>query len=256
MAHPRTYKTEAVVLKQTPLGEADRILTLFTPDVGKVRAVARGVRRPKSKLSGHLELLNQAKVSLSYGRSLDAINEAQSIRSFRGFRDDLQRISKAIYMAELVDGFTIDNSANYELYLLLVNSLSWLESTDNTDLLLRYFELHLLEVSGYRPELVNCVECSTRLEPGDHLFLGSSGGMLCPECRLTSEESLIPVSLNAMKVLRFLQRETSFANVNEFNAPPHILAVLERLNRVYIRYLVERDLKSAEFMNLVSSTRI
>jgi len=53
-----------------------------------------------------------------------------------------------------------------------------------------------------------------------------------------------------------LQRETSFANVNEFNAPPHILAVLERLNRVYIRYLVERDLKSAEFMNLVSSTRI
>jgi DNA repair protein RecO (recombination protein O) len=256
MAPPRTYKTEAVVLKQISLGEADRILTLFTPDVGKVRAVARGVRRPKSKLSGHLELLNQAKVSLSYGRSLDAINEAQSIRSFRGFRDDLQRISKAIYVAELVDGFTIDNSANYELYLLLVNSLSWLESTDNTDLLLRYFELHLLEVSGYRPELVNCVECNTRLEPGDHLFSGSSGGMLCPECRVNSEESLIPVSLNAMKVLRFLQRETSFANVNEFNAPPHILAVLERLNRVYIRYLVERDLKSAEFMNLVSSTRI
>ncbi len=255
MARSRTYKTEAVVLKQTSLGEADRILTLFTPDVGKVRAVARGVRRPKSKLSGHLELLNQVKVSLSYGRSLDAINEAQAIRSLRGFRDDLQRISKAIYMAELVDGFTIENFANYELYLLLVNSLAWLESTDNADLLLRYFELHLLETSGYRPELVNCVECCTRLEQGDHLFSGSSGGMLCPECRLASEESLVPVSLNAMKVLRFLQRETSFTNVNEFNVPPHLLAVLERLNRVYIRYLVERDLKSAEFMNLVSSNR-
>lgn len=255
MARPRTYKTEAVVLRQTSLGEADRILTLFTPDVGKVRAVARGVRRPKSKLSGHLELLNQVKVSLSYGRSLDAVNEAQSIRSFRGFRDDLQRVSKAIYMAELVDGFTIENSANYELYLLLVNSLAWLESTDNADLLLRYFELHLLEASGYRPELVNCVECGTRLEPGDHLFSGSSGGMLCPKCRLTSEESLIPVSLNAIKVLRFLQRETSFANVNEFNAPPNLLGILERLNRVYIRYLFERDLKSAEFMNLVSNNR-
>ena len=96
MSRLRTYKTEAVVLKQINLGEADRILTLYTPDQGKVRAVARGVRRPKSKLSGHLELLNQASVSLSYGRNLDSINEAQSIRSFRGIRDDLSRISKAI----------------------------------------------------------------------------------------------------------------------------------------------------------------
>lgn len=255
MSHPRTYKTEAVVLKQTSLGEADRILTLYTPDVGKVRAVARGVRRPKSKLSGHLELLNQVKVSMSYGRNLDAINEAQSIRSFRGFRDDLERISKAIYMAELVDGFSIENSGNYQLYLLLVDSLGWLERTDNTDLLLRHFELHLLQASGYRPELVNCVECRATLEPGDHLFAGGSGGVLCPECRIGSEEALIPISLNAMKVLRFLQREKSFANVDGFDAPRDLLSALERLNRVYIRYLAERDLKSAEFMNLISSVK-
>lgn len=255
MSRPRTYKTEAVVLKQTPLGEADRILTLYTPDVGKVRAVARGVRRPKSKLSGHLDLLNQATVSLSYGRSLDAINEAQSIRSFRGIREDLQRISRAIYMAELVDSFTIENSGNHQLYLLLVDSLAWLERTDNTDLLLRYFELHLLNASGYRPELVACVECRTTLEPGDHLFSVSAGGVLCPECRVGSEEALVPISLNAMKVLRFLQREPGFANVDEFKVSADLLAVLERLNRVYIRYLIERDLKSAEFMNLVSTAR-
>ena len=255
MAPPHTYKTEAVVLKQTSLGEADRILTLYTPDLGKVRAVARGVRRPKSKLSGHLELLNQVSVSLSYGRNLDSINEAQSIRSFRGFRDDLQRISKAIYMAELVDGFSIENSGNHQLYLLFVDSLSWLERTDNTDLLLRHFELQLLAASGYRPELVNCVECRGRLEPGDHLFASSSGGVLCPDCRTGSEQALIPISLNAMKVLRFLQREEGFAKVDGFSVPADLLAALERLNRVYIRYLTDRDLKSAEFMNLISSGR-
>lgn len=255
MSRPRTYKTECIVLKQLSLSEADRILTLYTPDMGKVRAVARGVRRPKSKLSGHLELLNQASVSLSYGRNLDTINEAQSIRSFRGIREDLQRISKAIYMAELVDGFSIENSDNYQLYLLLVDSLGWLERTDNTQLLLRYFELHLLEHSGYRPELVNCVECRAWLEPGDHFFAGGSGGVLCPECRVDSEDSLIPISLNSMKVLRFLQREKGFANIDVLSVPPDQLAVLERLIRVYIRYLVERDLKSAEFMNLISNAR-
>ncbi|MCI0868821.1 MAG: DNA repair protein RecO [Chloroflexi bacterium] len=253
MSRPHTYKTEAVVLRQINLGEADRILTLYTPDQGKVRAVARGVRRPRSKLSGHLELLNQAAVSLSYGRNLDTINEAQSIQSFRGIRDDLQRISKAIYMAELVDAFTIENSGNHQLYLLLVHSLGWLERTENTDLLLRHFELHLLEASGYQPELLNCVECRTSLEPRDHLFAASAGGILCPECRVGNEAALIPISLNAMKVLRFLQRESGFGRVNDLSVPPDLVAALERLLRVYIRYLAERDLKSAEFMNLVSS---
>ena len=105
----RTYKTEGVVLKQMPLGEADRILTILTPDVGKVRAVARGVRRAKSRLGGHLDLLNQVSVSLSKGRSLDAVNEAEAFRSFRVLREDLERVSKALYMAELADGFSVED---------------------------------------------------------------------------------------------------------------------------------------------------
>ena len=143
MARPRTYKTEAVALRQIPLGEADRILTIYTPDMGKLRVVAKGIRRTKSRLGGHLELLNCVSVSLSQGRNLDVITEAQVIQSFRGFRDDLRLLSRALYVAELVDRFSDERSPNYEVYRLLLEVLSWLEHAGQSDLLLRHFEMVL-----------------------------------------------------------------------------------------------------------------
>ena len=253
MSRSRSYKTEAVVLKQMPLGEADRILTLYTPDLGKVRAVAKGIRRPRSKLGGHLELLNQVSVSLAYGRNLDVVNEAQVISSFAGFKEDLQSLSRALYISELVDGFSTERAANYAVYLLLVNTLGLLGRTPSLDLLLRHFEVRILGHLGYRPELYQCVGCRNTLEPGDHLFNCAIGGVLCPECRGDYKEPLIPVSLNAMKVLRFLQREEEHANVSGLKVSAGLFSQLERLLRAYIRFVMERELKSADFMNLVSS---
>ena len=253
MSRPRTYKTECVVIKQTPIGEADRILTLYTPDMGKVRAVAKGVRRTKSKLGGHLELLNNVSVSLSQGRNLDVLTEAEAVQSFKGFREDLRRLSMALYVAELIGGFSVEQSANYGLYQLLLDTLGWLERTRQPDLLLRYFEMQLLDHSGYRPELHRCVECRSKLEPGQHLFDCEGGGFLCPTCRVNSRQALIPASLNAMKVLRLLQREREYARVDGLRVSPGLLHEIERLLRAYVRFLVERELKSAEFMGLVSS---
>ena len=253
MARPRTYKTEAVVLKQTPFGEADRLLTLYTPDLGKLRALAKGVRRPKSRFSGHLELLNHVSVSLAQGRNLDVMTEAHVIKSFRGVREDLQRLSRAIYMAELVDGFSVEQASNYPLYRILLNALDWLEGPGQSDLLLRHFEMHLLGHSGYSPELYRCVECRHELEPGDHLFSSASGGVTCPACCAMSGSGMVPVSLSAMKVLRFLQREEDYARVEGLKVSPGVLREIEGLVRAYVRYLVERELKSVEFMNLVSS---
>ncbi len=253
MVRPRTYKTEAVALRQIPLGEADRILTIYTPDMGKLRVVAKGIRRTKSRLGGHLELLNCVSVSLSQGRNLDVITEAQVIQSFRGFRDDLRLLSRALYVAELVDRFSDERSPNYEVYLLLLEVLSWLEQAGQSDLLLRHFELHLLEYSGYRPELRACVECRVMLEPGDHYFSSAVGGVLCPDCRVKSDDALILISLNAMKVLRFLQRDADCTGAAELKVSSRLQAEIERLLHAYVRFLVERELKSAEFMSLVSS---
>ena len=255
MVRPRTYKTEAVVLKQTPLGEADRILTFYTQDMGKLRAVAKGVRRTKSRLVGHLELLNNVSVSLSQGRNLDVVTEAQVVHSFAGIRQDLPRLSKAIYIAELVDGFSVEHSSGYTLYRLLLNTLAHLDRAERPDLLLRHFEMHLLALSGFRPELYSCVECRSTLEPADHLFSCANGGVLCPNCRVASGQALLPISINAMKVLRYLLREEDYAKVAGLKVSLGLLREIERMVRTYVRFLAERELKSAEFMNLVSSDR-
>lgn len=248
----RTYKTEGVILKQMPIGEADRILTILTPDIGKVRAVGRGVRRTKSRLGGHLDLLNQVSVSISEGRSLDSVTEADTLHGFRLLREDLERVSKAFYMVELADGFSVENEPGIEMYHLLVESLGFLEKTARPSLLLRHFEIQLLDHSGYRPELYSCIECRSRLEPGDHAFSPAMGGMFCPECRTGTGQSLAPVPQNCMKVLRFLQRESRFLNVESLSVPNNLLRETEGIMRSYLHFVGERKLKSAEFMHLVS----
>ena len=245
----RTYRTEGVVIRQMPLGEADRVLTLCSPDMGKVRAVAKGVRRAKSRLGGHLELLNRASVSVAIGRNLDTISEAYAISAFGGIRDDLRRVSRGLYVAELVDCFSFEGNGNRAMYALLLGTMHRLERGKNLDMLTRWFEMRLLECSGYMPELVHCVECRAWLEPADHLFACDSGGALCPNCRSESAGALLPLPLNTMKTLRFVQREVSFDKLETLSVPSQILNDMERLMRTYIRHIVERDVKSAEFVS-------
>ena len=235
-----------------PLGEADRILTLYTLDTGKVRVVAKGVRRTKSRLGGHLELLNRVSVSLGRGRDLDVVSEAQTLQTYPRLRTDLERLSKAIYVAELVDAFSAERSSSYSVYESLAETLGRLEETANPDLLLRHFEVRLLDLSGYRPELHACVDCRSELEPVDHSFSCAAGGVRCRRCRGASADALIAVSVNAMKVLRLLQREPDWPRISGLAVSARVLGGVERMLRTYIRFIVERDLKSAEFMNLVA----
>ena len=253
MARPRTYKTQGIVLKHAPLGEADRILTLYTPDMGKLRVVARGVRRTKSRMGGHLEPLTHVMVSLAQGRNLDTITEAETIHSFRGLKENLQRVSEAVYLAELVDGFSVEQSTGAIVFDLLLNTLGWLQEVPNPAQLMRYFEVQLLKHSGFGPELHQCVECRSTLKPRPHLYSCSRGGVVCPQCHGVSAEPMLHLSVTTMKLLRYFQREP-YASVAELKVPPGILEETERLLRAYLRYVLERELKSAQFMNLVTST--
>lgn len=254
MSIPKTYKTEGVVIRQMVLGEADRVLTLYTPDAGKLRAVAKGVRKQKSKLRGQLELLSRVSVSISRGRNLDVVAEAQTIDAFRSVTEGLERLTRGLYLAELTDGFTVEHSSNRPVYDLLVQTFGMLAATEQPDLLVRRFELKLLGHSGFDPELYSCVDCRTDLEQQDHLFSCAKGGVLCPECR-TGSESLVQVSVNAMKVIRLIQRHPDFEKISAVRISPGILAELERLFRTYIRYVLEKGLRTTAFMDLVSSGR-
>jgi DNA repair protein RecO (recombination protein O) len=247
MSKPRTYQTEAIIIKKIKLGEADRILTLYTPHLGKIRAVAKGVRRPRSKLAGHLELLTHSQVSLARGRNIDTIIGSQTINSFLPLKSDLELTSYALYATELVDQFAADHIENYPLFQLLLETLHNLCQGGDNELALRYFELHLLNEVGYRPELQQCVSCHSRLEPTTNSFCPGAGGVLCPDCR-QSQALSHPLSVNALKVLRLLQ-SSDYGTASRLRLPPELSRELEGVMRGYISYLLEREVKSTAWLD-------
>lgn len=244
---PKLYNTEAVVLKKNELGEADCILTFYTPYRGKLRAVAKGVRRPKSKLGGHVELLTYSEILLSQSKTLDVINQGQTIEAFLPLRDDLWRTSWALYVVELVERFTAEDEENYPIFELLVNTLKWLCKARHGEIILRCFELYLLQYLGYWPQLQKCVDCQSPIKPDSNFFAPSGGGVLCPGCR-DREPIVYPISVNALKVMRFLQR-SDYAAVDRLRITPELSTELKRLMQGYIRYILEREIKSVDWLD-------
>lgn len=254
MALPRTYTTEAMVLKHTNMGEADRIVTLYTPGQGKIRAVARGVRRTKSKLGGHVEPLTHCSVILSRGRNLETLTQSQVIESFLPIRNDLTLTAQAMYLIELTDVFTSEHLENYPIYKLLMDALHHLNRTRQVDVFFRYFELHLLDYLGYRPELYECLSCRSRLKPVKNYFAPNSGGVLCPDCARI-ESGRRPLSVDALKVLRLLQKG-DYARANRLRLGADLLAELNGTLQTYICCLLEDRPKSTRFLELLNQDRL
>jgi len=143
-----SYKTEGIILKRTNYGEADRILTIYTKHYGKIRALAKGVRRITSRRGGNVELFNQAVLFLNKGRNLDLLQEAQVVYSFKSWRRDLEKVATAYYFSELVDKLTPEGQANQRVFQLLSHFLEKIAIARLLELT-RSFEEMLLEELGF-----------------------------------------------------------------------------------------------------------
>ncbi len=249
MAPPRSYHCEALTLNKVPMGEADLLVTLYTRERGKVRAIARGARRSNSKLVGHFEPLTQVKLSLAQGRNLDYVTQAQVLDGFGSLKENLGAITKGLYLAELVDGFGSEANPNQSLYRLVLDALQAIESDPDSDLPLRFFELHLLRVSGLMPELYRCVECRNSLTPGCHRFSPNLGGTVCLDCNPT-DARLRPLSLRALKVLRLLHR-TRTADLPALTMNAALARELRVLLSITIQYWLDKEIRSNSFMEHV-----
>lgn len=247
MSGGRVYKTEAVVLRRRPLGEADRILTLYAADLGKFEAVAKGVRRPGSRKAGHLEPLTHVALMLARGRNLDIITQAEARETFLPLRADVQRLAAGLYVAELVDRLTVEHVEGYSIFRLLVETLARLATAANLDIVLRFFEINLLAHAGYRPELRRCVICQTPLRPVTNRFSPAGGGVVCPTCT-PPDSGLQPLSVTALKVLRLLQ-DGRYTEAAALRIGPELAAELETHLRAYLRAYTDRDIASQRFLN-------
>ena len=255
MSEPREYQTEVIVIKKTKLGEADSILTFFTPRLGKIQGFARSLRKPKSKMAGHLELLTHSTVSFSRGRgNIDTITGAQTINTFLPLRNDLWLTSCGLYVAELVHQFTAEYQENLPIFQLTLETLARLCQAENKELVLRYFELHLLEYAGYRPQLRECVICHKTLEQNTNYFSPAAGGLLCPACN-SSHPFSYPLSVNAQKVLRLLQ-SSEYVEVSRVKIDGGLAREIENVISGYLRYLLEREVKSAAWLDTLREQRL
>ncbi|MCX6816300.1 MAG: DNA repair protein RecO [Candidatus Beckwithbacteria bacterium] len=145
----KTYKTYGLVLRQNNFGEADRLLTIFTKDHGKLRLLAKSVRKPSSRKRGHLELFSHAKIVCARGKNLDLITEADTIDNFSCLRQNLNRVRIAYLLCELVNDLTAENQEHEDVYNLLLFYLTQLNSTVAPKNLILNFEKSLLELLGF-----------------------------------------------------------------------------------------------------------
>ncbi len=243
----RSFRVEAIVIKHTNSGEADRIVTLFSRQQGKLRAVARGVRKIRSRRAGHLEPFTHVSLQLAKSKSMPIVTQAETIDAHLTLRDDLAMLGYASYIAELLDKFTYEEGENVSLFNLYRDSLLRLSEPDADPLVvIRYYEIRLLDLTGFRPDLTQCVLCGEEIQAEDQYFSAAEGGVVCPACgRGTS--GLLPVSKEALRYLRHFQR-SAFSDARRAQPDGAVNQEMEMLMQYYISYVLERGLNTPKFL--------
>jgi DNA repair protein RecO (recombination protein O) len=245
----RSLRADAIVLKHIDTGEADRMLTLYTRKHGKVRALAKGVRKTRSRKAGHLEPFTRASLQLAVGRNWFIVSQAEAQKTYNRLRESLETIGYASYVVELIDKFTYEDEENEPVFRLLAQTLDRLNKDDPHELVVRYFEIRLLDYLGFRPELTNCVVSGEEIKPEDQYFSAALGGAVAPAPG-KGLSGATPVSMQALKYLRHFQRST-YREALRAAPAPKIQAELEVLMQYYITYLLERGLNTPGFLRRV-----
>lgn len=234
------------MLRRSDAGEADRIVTFYTRQYGKTRALAKAVRRPRSKLAGFVEPFTHSSLQFARGRNMDVLTQGETLHAFVPLKSDLELSSRAFYLTELVGRFTMEHVENQPLFDLLLATLEQLCQAPDAGMLLRYFEANLLRHSGYSADFYRCLGCNAPLKPANNYFSASGGGVLCPAC-LGAESLACPVTVDAIKVLRLLQG-ADYATAARVRIRPQLMSELEQLLRRHLEYLLERRVNAAAWL--------
>jgi len=249
------YRTEAIVMGGWDLGEADRIISFYTRSKGSIRAVAAGARRMRSKFGGRLQLFTYGLLLYfaKENRDLFRINEFEPIDSFQTLRSDLDRLSHGSYLVELASLLVWEGEVSEEVFLLLLRSLRRLEAGVEAFHVEKGFEADLLRISGYLPELGECVKCK-RSPPRDWVVSLSplEGGILCPDCqtRLHLSFSLSPASFSYLLEARggdFQKLLTHSLSAQERREIVHAM-------RAYLVHILQRNMRTLDFMEQLQKT--
>lgn len=242
------YDLEAVVIRSRNLGEADRLITLYSRERGKVRAVARGARRPRNRLRAGAEVFTHGEYLLFANKGLDTISQCDILNSYRLMREDLVKAAAGAYVLELFDVLTEEGEPKGDLFPFLLAVLQALATGNDLELLLRAVEGGLLARLGYLPELQICVSCGGLLDEAT-AFSVFQGGALCSNC-CRSDPEAFSVAPGTLAALNYLLR-TPFDQAKKLRVSSQMRSELKNITVSSIRAQLGRDINSAAFLTMV-----
>ncbi len=243
------------MLHHTNYGEADRFLRLLTAERGKISALARGVRRMNSRKAGHLEPFTLISAQLSKGHGSEwIVDQVSTMEAFPSMTEVLSRTIQGSYVTELADRFTVEEIENRQLFRLTLETIRRIARMDDSFPAIRFFDLRLLDLTGYRPQLQQCVVCGKSLEPVNQYFSSIFGGIVCPSCS-GSQTFLRTISVRTLKFLRYYQNH-NFPDAAAAGWPQDIRKEGEDILTQYIASMLERKINSQEFLSHVRDESI
>jgi len=247
---PRRYTTEAIVLSRFDFGEADRILTVITPDWGKIKVIAKGIRRPTSRIGGSLEPFAELQVALARGRTFEVVTQVVVEHAWLNLRDSLESAATAWYLAELADRSLEERTAAEPLYTLLKRAYGLLDAGMAPGRVARWYEMHLADELGMRPEVDRCAECDRMLEAEErHRWVPAVGGVLCDRCPGPTHDRA-GLSLEGLKLLKAYQR-LDIEAIAALRLAPSAEREVEAAMREFIGNALERQARSLAFLDEV-----
>lgn len=237
------YQTDAININSYNLSENDKIVVMYSKDNGIIRCVAKGVKKPKSKLGGRMDLLINNNLLLSKGKNLDVVSQAEVLNGFKNIRFDFTRLGLAIYCAELVGIFGVENDPNSELiYELTIDTLAKINETSLKNNLLKIvmdFQLELMNITGYKLALDKC-SCCGKPYDDSFRFSISSGGVVCSRC----------AGFNSISC----DKTKQIVNILKYNIDEQNLSALEfcfDTMKDYISYHSHKKIKTNSLLNII-----
>ncbi|RKY85203.1 DNA repair protein RecO [candidate division KSB1 bacterium] len=252
-------KTEAIVLRMQEYGESSKILTLYTRDYGRLKVLAKGARRLKSRFGGVLDLINYITIVFyqKVTRDLPLLSQADLVRPFLHLREDLHRLALASALVELIDRTESGQMPNPRLFKLLVGCLIGIDESGNAEVYFDYFTLHFLGFAGFRPRLRRCLHCGQKPKGYVVNFQFRRGGYFCENCSSNNQEGGLQVSVATIHSLLAL-RDANFTTVGQFSFSQTIQREIEALFLYFLRYHVEgfRNSTSLEFLQRLDKNNL
>lgn len=240
------YKTKAIVIGSKKLSDTDLLITLFSQDQGKIVAVAKGARSSKSKLAASVQPYTYGRFNMTSGSSFQTVSSVEILDSFYGIREDLKKYAYGSYVMELTQHVVLEGEAQNELFNLVLETVHGIHTTEKYELLKLSFELKVMNILGYKPNVLECINCGNT-EPEKYYFHGSAGGILCQNCS-NADSGLLNIGKTLPKLIEYLsEKDIRIILKTEINDV--YLRKLDIIINGYIKYHLEiKTFKSLDFL--------